>query len=345
MASPSVSIIVPAYNAARTLRACLASIQAADYDGRREIIVVDDQSSDETCAIATRLGARLIRMDHNGGPALARNAGAKAASGEILIFVDADTEMLPDSIRAAVTALEEDGVGAVHGMYEAEPVNRGFFPAYYAYLKYHAFTKSEADRTISFGAQCGAIHRHLYDSLGGYRPIRWGVDVENDEFGYRINQHADVALCRDFRVRHNFGNFRKVMYIFTNRIYWWMLFRHYCKRDESVLMTRGFGYATAALPAAILCILAAMLLTAQPWQLFLKAGAVLGGVCYVSAYAGFWWFCTRRRGPIFGLAAAVASAFFACVITTSAAVGYLAVARSILLRRPMPFAVESVTVT
>ena len=98
MNHPSVSVIIPAYNASATLTSCLESINATDYDGDVEIIVVDDVSTDDTCAITEEFGCTLIRQRDNGGPALARNAGAKAARGDILFFVDSDTEMRADAI-------------------------------------------------------------------------------------------------------------------------------------------------------------------------------------------------------------------------------------------------------
>ena len=122
---PGVSVIIPAYNASRTIRACLQSVLAAEYGGPVEVIVVDDGSTDETSTIAASLGCVTVRRDTNGGPALARNAGAQAARGEILIFLDADTEMRTDTVREAVRALRREGVGAVTGMYEPEPVNDG----------------------------------------------------------------------------------------------------------------------------------------------------------------------------------------------------------------------------
>lgn len=338
MPSPSVSVIIPAYNASRTLTACLTSVQKAEYDGTVEIIVVDDRSTDDTADIATQFGCRLIRRKANSGPALARNAGANAAGGEILIFVDADTEMRPDTIRAAVRALSEEGVGAVTGTYEPEPINMGFFPAYYAYLKYHAFTAGAVDRIVAFGGQCGAIYKRLYDEVGGYRAIAWGVDIENEELGLRINRRSMIRLSREFRVRHNFPTFRKLMFVFTNRVYWWVLFSRFAKRDETVLMTRGFGYATAAMPAAAICLVAALLLApAGSWSAALGvASAALGGV-FAWGYNGFWRLCLRRRGPIFALAAIAASAFFSCAVTAGAAAGYLSAAWSALSRRELPF--------
>ena len=327
MSIPSVSVIIPAHNAARTLRACLTSILSAEYNGSVEVIVVDDGSTDDTGTIAQEMGCTLIRRDPSVGPALARNAGAKEARGDILLFVDADTEMRSDTIRQAVIALEQEGGGAVTGMYEPEPINEGFFPRYYAYLKYHAFTAQPTERMLAFGGQCGAIHRTLFEQLGGYKPIPWGVDIENEELGYRINQQSRVALACDFRVRHNFPPFRKLLYVFTHRVYWWIRFSRSIGRRETVLMTRGLGWATAAPTAAMLCLSTATLISPSNLSvvLMLLSGAL--GLLFAYGYVGLWRLCWKRCSLLFMLGSIGASMFFSFFITASAAWAYLSQTR------------------
>lgn len=328
--SPSVSVIIPARNASRTIWDCVRSVQSAAYEGQCEVIVVDDGSADDTCAIVQSTGCRLLHTRGGCGPAVARNTGAAAANGQILIFVDADTQMRWDSIQEAVRALEAEGVGAVTGMYEPEPLNRGFFPAYYAYLKYYAFTSVSTCRIRAFGAQCAAIHKTLFDRVGGFRPIPWGMDIENDEIGHRIHRYGNIALHRAFRVHHNFPGFRKLLYIFSSRVFWYVLFRHYSRYDETVLMTRGFGLATAALPAAMLSLIAAAAIPAPHWALPFWLASGVGILLFVCGYARFWMVCVRRRGVPFGLAAALASAFFSVVITAGAAWAHVLVGWSSL---------------
>src|SRR3954465_2170240 len=80
------SVVIPAYNAAGVLPACLAALREQTYpaDGL-EIIVVDDGSEDATPIIAAAAGARVLRQP-NRGPAAARNQGAAAATGDIVLF-------------------------------------------------------------------------------------------------------------------------------------------------------------------------------------------------------------------------------------------------------------------
>jgi glycosyltransferase involved in cell wall biosynthesis len=107
-----ISFIIPAYNEALLLGATLDAVHASaravgeDY----EIIVVDDASSDDTGLIAQRHDARLVTVSHR-QIAATRNSGARAAIGDLLIFVDADTRVNEAVVRAAVDALRCGAVG------------------------------------------------------------------------------------------------------------------------------------------------------------------------------------------------------------------------------------------
>src|SRR5262247_1877469 len=94
MGRPSVSMIVPVYNNPQDLRECLSTLIASSCPGS-EIIVVDDASTDDTASAAARMGARVIQLAKNSGPAAARNFGARHAHGDILLFVDADVVVAP----------------------------------------------------------------------------------------------------------------------------------------------------------------------------------------------------------------------------------------------------------
>jgi len=85
---PPVSIVVAAYNAERTITACLDSLAKLNYPGA-ETIVVDDGSTDATARITEEAGVRTIKLEHR-GLSIARNAGLRAASGRYVAFIDAD---------------------------------------------------------------------------------------------------------------------------------------------------------------------------------------------------------------------------------------------------------------
>ena len=107
-----LSIVIPAYNEEavleQTLRTLLASVEAigAPY----EVIVVDDASTDRTAEIARSFGVAVVSINLRKISAV-RNAGARAAQGEMLIFVDADTLVPPEALASAVEAFQQGAVG------------------------------------------------------------------------------------------------------------------------------------------------------------------------------------------------------------------------------------------
>ncbi len=103
-----VSVIIPAKNAAPTLRRAIQSVIEQDY-APIEIIVVDDGSRDDTAAVAASFaGVRVIRHAESQGAAAARNAGVAAAHGEAIAFQDADDEWLPGKLRGQMALLRSD---------------------------------------------------------------------------------------------------------------------------------------------------------------------------------------------------------------------------------------------
>jgi glycosyltransferase involved in cell wall biosynthesis len=107
-----ISFVVPAHDEERLLGRTLDSIHAAARAIGRpyELIVVDDASTDGTSAVAAAAGARVVRVDFR-QIARTRNAGAREASGGILIFVDADTLVTQAVVQASLDALERGAAG------------------------------------------------------------------------------------------------------------------------------------------------------------------------------------------------------------------------------------------
>ncbi len=107
-----VSFIVPAWNEEAQLATTLTSIrQAAQSLAEHfEVVVADDGSTDGTREIAGQLADRTVHVNHR-QIAATRNAGARAAQGDLLIFVDADTTVNPELLRAVVEAIRRGAVG------------------------------------------------------------------------------------------------------------------------------------------------------------------------------------------------------------------------------------------
>ncbi|HEY4720560.1 MAG TPA: glycosyltransferase, partial [Anaerolineae bacterium] len=116
------SVIVPVYDGVETLSRCLNALLHQSIDRNRyEIIVVDDGSRDQTASVAESIlgsnAARVIRVPH-GGPAHARNVGAQAACGEVILFTDADCEPAHDWIERMAAAFNDPLIAGAKGVYQ-----------------------------------------------------------------------------------------------------------------------------------------------------------------------------------------------------------------------------------
>jgi glycosyltransferase involved in cell wall biosynthesis len=107
-----LSFVIPAHNEERELGRTLMALLAAARDVGEpfEIVVVNDASTDRTSAIAAEHDVRVIDVQHRQISAT-RNSGARAATGDVLFFVDADTQANATAIRQALAALEQGAVG------------------------------------------------------------------------------------------------------------------------------------------------------------------------------------------------------------------------------------------
>jgi cellulose synthase/poly-beta-1,6-N-acetylglucosamine synthase-like glycosyltransferase len=157
-----ISFIVPAYNEQLELTSTLEAIRAAASGAALpwEIVVVDDASTDATPEIAEQAGARVVSI-HRRQIAAARNAGAHAAQGEYLFFVDADTRINQTHVTEAMTLLEAGYTGG-----GARGVMDGFIPLWSRILL-HAFC------TLYFGLNLGAgaflfTTRRNFEATGGF---------------------------------------------------------------------------------------------------------------------------------------------------------------------------------
>lgn len=195
-------MIVPVYNDAVNLRACLEAIRRSEPPVE-ECIVGDDGSTDDSGAVARALGAAVVRLERRSGPAAARNAAAAAASSEVLFFADADVCVHPDAIARAGDLLgREPALDAVIGAYDTSPSAPGFI-SQYRNLQ-HSYVHRVAKRDAStFWCGCGAVRRRTFLELGGLDTAYTRPCVEDIEFGYRLRRRGGrIALDPDMQVQH-----------------------------------------------------------------------------------------------------------------------------------------------
>ena len=202
-ATPDATVIIPAHNSEGLLRSCLECLRLSQ-GCRFEVIVVDDASTDATADVAEQLGAQVIRLDQNLGPAAARNHGAELAQGEILVFIDSDVFVTPSTIASLVNALQESPqYDAVIGSYDANPTAQNLISQYKNLL--HHFTHQRANpEATTFWTGCGAVRAKHFDDLGGFDERFGRPCIEDIEFGSRLRDAGGrIRLMSEIQVKHS----------------------------------------------------------------------------------------------------------------------------------------------
>jgi glycosyltransferase involved in cell wall biosynthesis len=168
-----------------------------------EVIVVDDASTDDTSQVAEGMGARVIRLPVNLGPAGARNAGAAVANGEYLVFLDGDVGVKPDTLtRIVQTFTDHPNAAAVFGSYDLTPGSPNVL-SQYRNLLHHFVHQTSNERASTFWAGCGAIKASVFHKMGGFDTSFARPSVEDIDLGMRMH-HAgyQIVLNKAIQVTH-----------------------------------------------------------------------------------------------------------------------------------------------
>ena len=161
--TPSVSVIIAAYNEERDLAEKLENTLALDYpEAQLEIIVTSDCSSDRTDEIARSYasrGVRLHRQEERHGKTAAQNAAVEKARGEIIVFSDATTHYRPDVLRLMMPAFADESVGCVTGrvIYQDEK-DSSVGAGTQSYWNYEFFLKKHESAVCSLIGVCGCMY-------------------------------------------------------------------------------------------------------------------------------------------------------------------------------------------
>jgi GT2 family glycosyltransferase len=181
--NPRVSFVIPVRNDAARLQMCLRSILRNPHAAQQvQIVVVDNASTDDSAAVAKRLGAEVLTVG-SGRVAELRNCGARHATGDVLAFVDADNEIAGGWLYAALECLRLPHVGAVGAMYQAPP-DGTWVQRTYGHLRGGPRDQRDADWV---GSGNLAVSRAAFELVGGF-----DTSLETCE---------DVDFCHRLRAR------------------------------------------------------------------------------------------------------------------------------------------------
>ena len=199
MQEERVSVVIPAYNASKTIDDCLTSILKQDFSDY-EVVVVDDGSTDDTSEKVKRYPVKLIKNPSQGLPA-ARNAGFEASKGNILVFLDSDCVVGRDLVAKLIGPLQNPEVGVTQPWWDNINKDR-LVPS--LIFKIYEYLVPDTKYPDYFWGYCFAIRRELLERVGGFDP-RTGIGAEDVELAHRIIKGGyKISLMKELRVRHLF---------------------------------------------------------------------------------------------------------------------------------------------
>jgi len=220
-----VSVIIPAHNAAQTIEECIEallnqSVPREEY----EVIVVDDGSIDGTAALAQSQGVRVITQPHH-GPAAARNAGAEQATGEILLFTDADCVPAPTWIEEMTRPFSDPEVVGVKGTYLTQQRE---LMARFVQIEYEdKYDRMAQQERIDFvDTYSAGYRRDVFLANGGFNTTFPTASVEDQELSFRLARkgyrmvfapkarvyhHHDASLGEYIRRKFNIGYWKALL--------------------------------------------------------------------------------------------------------------------------------------
>lgn len=211
------SVIVPCFNASRTLAAAIDSALAQTYPDT-EVVVVDDGSTDGSGEIAESYGERIVLVRQpNRGLSAARNAGVAASSGEFLTLLDADDVLLPECVARRVRMLQEDpGLGLVAGYYreiDAEGRPRDRVPEL---RRVGALPPFRQAVRRNWGPPVGwTFRREAFERCGGFDPLLRSCEdwdfVIRVASRYAIGYDPSVQVCYRVSEGQMSSNFERML--------------------------------------------------------------------------------------------------------------------------------------
>lgn len=202
MREPLVSVVVPTFNRARTLRTAVESILAQSY-ANLEVLIVDDGSTDATPQIVAALNdprVRYIRQP-NGGAASARNRGMREAKGELIGFLDSDDEWLPEKLERQVALIRRspENVGL---FYTGALTCRSKGPEFIEAPVHRGYVFREMLLRNAIHSACGVvIRREVIETVGYFDETL--PAIEDFDYWTRIARFYAFDYIRDPLVVYN----------------------------------------------------------------------------------------------------------------------------------------------
>lgn len=216
-----ISVVIPNYNNASTIGKCLEAAFSSVYNNF-EVVVVDDNSNDNSVEIIKRFPCKLIEFREHRGASCARNTGALNSKGDFIFFTDSDCLLNTDTlsiINETLSITDPDVI--VGGTYTKMPYDEGFFNLFQSLFVNYSETK-KAETPDYLAAHAMVINTLTFRKYNGF-PEEFLPIIEDVEFTHRLKREGCKLIVNpEIQVRHifNFSFSRSLRNAVRKSTYW-----------------------------------------------------------------------------------------------------------------------------
>ncbi len=291
-----ISIIIPVYNSSLTLKECLGAVFNSSFKNF-EVIIVSDNSTDNSVAIAKEYQCKIIELPKNKGPAFARNSGAQAASGDVLFFIDSDVVIKNDGLNYLNDIFFQNEIDAIQGVYTHQPTYKNIATQYQmSYYCYYIWPKNKKYAS-TLSTCCFAIRKKIFLNLKGFNVNIKRASAEDEEFGYLLmDKGYKILILRELKVEHRvnygIGHFiKKKFYIYID------VMKEYHRNKTYIKKIKQTNYfkVLAGIVILSLIILTAIVTIIFPNKTILSIFLILN-IVFLLLHTGFMRFVGRAKG-------------------------------------------------
>lgn len=192
MINSNIRIVVPCYNTDLTIEKCVASIFnsiGVDF----ELYLIDDGKNNILDKINNDYPVRIIKTSGQEGAGKARNTGTYGFKGQIVVFIDSDVQVLPDTIATLIKPIREALAEATVGSY-LKKRTRNFCEAYKNFYLAYKYNYPDKYLTYTFWSAICAINYEVFEKMNGFKECFSGAGPEDIDLGVELSLNGSRIL-------------------------------------------------------------------------------------------------------------------------------------------------------
>lgn len=318
---PHISIIVPVSNNKSTIEQCLQAIKSSIYQDY-ELIVVNSSWQDTTHLIAKKYANKVLTIDKKSERSQARNDGWKASTGKIIVNIDSDVLIYPDTLAKINNYLvRHQEVDALTGLLSKKHPHKNFFSQYKNLYMHYIFRKLPERITFLYGS-IYAIRKHT--SIPPDSDIKTADDTALGQL--LVSKGKKIAFLKDLEVTH-LKKYTLCSFIkndFQIPFDWARIFLQHQGWQQLGKNQTGFAHAPKEQLASVLLspiiILLGLLTLIGHFPFFLLLIAVL---IWLILNLHFMAYLTREKGPFFSIFGCLVTFFDNLIMASAILYGFL----------------------